>query len=298
MEYKICHIIGRVYGDPHMVSLDGHKYTFNGHGEFILLQSLDESLNVQVRMIEPQLSNTTRIEDEGGTVITALVAKHTQSDTVQFELIDSQLVALINGDRIDFTDLSEHEFKNLTLNFRDNQTLSVELATGLTIIVKEVQGVLLEVNLIITDSYYDKTHGLLGQYNDNIEDDFLPRNSTSVLPLNLSLKEIHEKFGLTCMCALYLYPNCFVFVGIISDPLKSLFTYGQNGGWKTFYKPDFMPLFSVDFQDPVIENQAYEVVYERQKINVVKVDMLFTCTYIHWCNILLIMSYSDIHTGL
>jgi deleted-in-malignant-brain-tumors protein 1 len=67
----------------HLVSLDGHPYTFNGHGEFTLLQSIDGSVNVQVRMVEPEGTNVTLAGV--GTVITAIVAKHDDSDTVLFE---------------------------------------------------------------------------------------------------------------------------------------------------------------------------------------------------------------------
>ena len=98
---SILLLTGCAFGDPHFVSLDGHKYTFNGHGEFTLLQSTDESVNVQLRMVKP-VTNDSLFEDEGGTVVTALAAKHKHSDTVQFELIDNKLVAMVNGDLVDF----------------------------------------------------------------------------------------------------------------------------------------------------------------------------------------------------
>lgn len=50
-----------------------------------------------------------------------------------------------------------------------------------------------------------------------------------------------------------------MYVGIIHDPLDSLFTYGRNGGWQTFYKPGFVPLFQVTFRDPVTEEEAIKV---------------------------------------
>ena len=182
-----------------MVTLDGYKYTFNGHGEFILLQSLDKSLNIQARMTEPPINNHTNqlLDDEGGTVISAIVAKHKDSDTVQFELIDNKMIALVNGDEIDFTKLSEHEFRNLTVISKDNRTLLAVLATGVTITAIE-QVVLLDVTVTISVKYYHKTQGLFGRYNGNKRDDLLPKNSTISLPLNSTIEEIHNKFGLTC----------------------------------------------------------------------------------------------------
>ena len=75
------------------------------------------------------------------------------------------------------------------------------------------------------------------------------------MPLNSSLEKIHYKFGLTCKRGLNI--NLFVFIaGIIDNPLDSLFTYGENGGWSTFYKPDFV---QTEFPNSEIEDKAHEV---------------------------------------
>ena len=42
-----------MYGDPHMLTLDGLFYTFNGIGEFVFIKS--EIINVQVRTIQAQV---------------------------------------------------------------------------------------------------------------------------------------------------------------------------------------------------------------------------------------------------
>ena len=78
------------------MTLDGHKYTFNGHGEFILIQSLNETLTIQVRMIEQVTTYSNQTLVGVGTVITAIVAKHVDSDAVQFEILNEKLVALVN----------------------------------------------------------------------------------------------------------------------------------------------------------------------------------------------------------
>ena len=46
------------------------------------------------------------------------------------------------------------------------------------------------------------------------------------------------------------------FVGIIADPAQSLFTYGADGSWDTFYRPDYIPAFGVEFSDPELEEEA------------------------------------------
>jgi len=43
---SLCHT-ACVYGDPYIITLDGHKYTFNGNGEFILIKTPDDSFSLQ-----------------------------------------------------------------------------------------------------------------------------------------------------------------------------------------------------------------------------------------------------------
>ena len=40
-----------MFGDPHLLTLDGHQYTFNGRGEFILIETRDDRFTLQGRMI-------------------------------------------------------------------------------------------------------------------------------------------------------------------------------------------------------------------------------------------------------
>ena len=188
-----------MFGDPHLVTLDGHKYTFNGHGEFTLIQSLDKSLTIQVRMTEPPTYNTSNQTLAGsGTVISAIVAKHIDSDTVQFELIDDKLVAIVNGDEVDFSEVSQLQFTNLTVTDKGNRTLSAILAAGVTITVQEDNNIFSDLAVTLSDNYYRSTHGLLGNYNGEKEDDLQPSNISASLPLNSTLEEVHYQFGLTC----------------------------------------------------------------------------------------------------
>ena len=154
---------------------------------------------IQARMTEPQStrdSNETLIGS--GTVITAIVAKHNESDTVQFEVVNGQLITLVNGDEIDFTELAEQQFKNLTVLDKGNHTVSATLANGITITVTENINILSDVSVTLSNDYYGSTVGLLGQYNGKPEDDLLSKNGNTTLPSNASTEEIHYEFGLTC----------------------------------------------------------------------------------------------------
>ena len=179
--------------------MDGTQYTFNGHGEFILVQSLDGSLMVQARMTEPlSTSDSNETLIGSGTVITAIAAKHNESDTIQFEVVNYQLIVLVNGDEIDFSEIAEQYFKNLTVLDKGNDTISATIANGITITVTKNVNMLADVSVTLSDSYHGSTVGLLGLYNGKPEDDLLSRNGYTTLPSNANTEEIHYKFGLTC----------------------------------------------------------------------------------------------------
>ena len=185
-----------------MVTLDGYRYTFNGHGEFTMIESVDDFLTVQARMVEPPVfgRNDSNAAISGrGTVITAIAARHKESDTVQFEMIDDELITSVNGDIVELNELSEYQYQNLTVSNAGNNTLTATLTTGLTITVKGKNGILSEVSVVLSDDYHDNTRGLLGQYNNDQDDDLLPKNGSGVLSTNSSLQDIHTNFGLTCM---------------------------------------------------------------------------------------------------
>ena len=168
-----------------------------------MAQSLDDSLMIQVRLTEALKSNYSDQTLSGsGTVITAIVAKHNDSDTVQFEMINDELIALVNGDRIDFTEFFEQQFRNLTISKKDNQTYLVIIASGAIIIVKENNNMLSDVSVTLSDYYLNNTIGLLGQYNGKPEDDLLLRNKT-ITSSNATIEEIHYQFGLTCKLNIY-----------------------------------------------------------------------------------------------
>ena len=168
-----------------------------------MAQSLDDSLMIQVRLTEPSRSNDSNQTLSGsGTVITAIVAKHNDSDTVQFEMFNDELVALVNGDRIYFTELSEQQFRNLTVSKKGNQTYSATIASGATITVTENNNMLSDVSVTLSDYYLNNTIGLLGQYNGKPKDDLLSRNETITFS-NATIKEIHYQFGLTCKLNIY-----------------------------------------------------------------------------------------------
>ena len=190
--------IARGFGDPHFITLDGHKYTFNGKGEFVLVETVDEEFTLQGRMVEAQTHNRSIQTVNSGTVFVAFVAKENNSDTVQFQLNQQGLVALVNGDLVDFGMVVSQRFANVTVSDNGNGTLSADFTSGNSIQVTERNGIISDILVTISNKYFNRTRGLLGQFNGDTTDDLRPANSSVPLPLNSSPEMIHYRFGLTC----------------------------------------------------------------------------------------------------
>jgi hypothetical protein len=67
------------FGDPHLVTLDGFSYTFNGHGEYMMLNIDEIGFKFQARM-QPL---KTEGRNSRGTFLMAFVLRDSESDTVQ-----------------------------------------------------------------------------------------------------------------------------------------------------------------------------------------------------------------------
>ena len=238
------------------MTLDLQKYTFNGKGEFILIETTDNSFSVQGRMVE--------ISDSDGdiapaTAFSAFVAKQNESDTVQIEIYFGDLIALVNGERIDLSTLNEQRFQNVTVSSMDNSTMTVSFSRGEFIKVVSENGILSEMAIGLPKSYKGKTQGLMGSFDGDNTNDLVPKGGAIPLASDSTIQEIHEKFGITCESSTRISVNYIKFciiIGIISDSADSLFTYIFGQEWSIFYSPNFTPAYDVDFANPQLQAEA------------------------------------------
>ena len=178
-----------------MVTLDGLKYTFNGKGEFTLIETKDGNFVMQGRMIEATTANESLVQ---ATVFSALVCKQYDSDTVQFELSRRGIDALVNGERVVFNDLSKQDYRNVVVTFQGNNTLSALFSNGVNLKVRAENDIISVILINIPSIFRGATHGLLGTFNGDTSDDLVTKFNTDPIPTDSPLQVIHEQFGITC----------------------------------------------------------------------------------------------------
>ncbi|KAM6166907.1 sushi domain-containing protein 2 [Erethizon dorsatum] len=223
--------LASVFGDPHFVTFDGTNFTFNGRGEYVLLEGEADGkdLRVQARAEPATMTNGSQAR---GTGLTAVVVQEDNSDVVEVRLAGGSgvLEVLLNSEVLSFAEQSWMDLKGLFLSVAGEDKVSIMLSSGAGLEVS-IQGPFLSVAVLLPEKFQDHTRGLLGTLNNNPADDFTLQ-SGKVLPANASAQALFQ-FG-----AEWAVHNS-----------SSLFTYDSwslvhNFLYRPKHDPTFMPLFS------------------------------------------------------
>ncbi|PIK34386.1 putative fibrillin-1 [Apostichopus japonicus] len=255
---------GWMFGDPHMRTLDGYSYTFNGMGEFTLIEFNHGMFELQGRM-ERAWSDG---DDINGTVFTAFAAKVQGSTTVEITLNDdrSNFYAIVNGteyySKANLTDVpyfSENDpnfylevdsgnFTNVNLNASDR--IVAYWSIGVSISVAMTTPGVLDIFFEIPQSYQgNQTQGLFGVWNDDYTDDFLLRNGSELAfqdAQNLTDRELYV-FGQSWR---------------VSE-VNSLFMYDQNITWFDLNDFGFMPVF---FDELLLQYENNSLLFDAEMV--------------------------------
>ncbi|XP_070567838.1 sushi domain-containing protein 2-like isoform X2 [Ptychodera flava] len=186
-----------LFGEPHMITLDGLQYTFNGHGEFTLLSVNDRSFVLQGRMVP--------LESNGiATVFKAFAMKGNNTATVHVQrsdrrILDVYIRELDDNDwqMLDFEEEIFWEIQGVTIsraNITDKK-VSVIFDLGVSTEISVV-GQAMSLLFLAKPEFKNQTVGLLGTWNDDPDDDLLTPEGNQV-PANSSLRDIHYNFGVT-----------------------------------------------------------------------------------------------------
>ena len=184
-----------LYGDPHVITLDGLPYTFNGAGEYLIMDALNKSFLIQARAEPVERS------DGGppvGTVFTAIAIRTNYSVVVEVQRSSLRGINIVvNGERLTINEPTEWQFEGVAISYEGNHTVVLLYDTGEHVEIKAVNN-LLQIEMAAGNiNFQNNTKGLLGNWNGDPDDDFL-RPDGSVLSPNATLEEIHHQFGEKC----------------------------------------------------------------------------------------------------
>jgi sushi domain-containing protein 2 len=227
-------------GDPHFLTLDGLGYTFNGYGEYVLLQIDQIGFSIQVRL-HPYKSSR-------GTVFTGIALSGRGIDRVQVELnsITNDLEFYING-----LIANEGSEFNLVLNgisvVGSSKSFSFICINGIS-----VQAELTEtldsfyVVTVVPSKFKRQTKGLLGFMDGQTQNDFtLPDGTVLQLDSNND-KVLFNAFGNKWR----------------NTANNTLFVYSEGFSHASFVDYSYEPLFlsdGIEFENKTLENLAKQV---------------------------------------
>uniref|UniRef100_A0A8C7CZ74 Sushi domain containing 2 n=1 Tax=Oncorhynchus kisutch TaxID=8019 RepID=A0A8C7CZ74_ONCKI len=229
---------GAVLGDPHFLTFDDVRYTFNGKGEYYLVLSPDRGLSVQGRTEQVKLEN-----GEFATRLSAVAMRERSSDVIEVRQAEqqNQLEVLRNQQVLSFTEQSWMDLHGVFLYSPTPQNVTVMFSSGVGMEVRGREGGAMALTVLLPPDYTNLTHGLLGQMNSDPLDDLLTSLGDVVSPDNTSPEEIFT-FGASWK----------------TSNQTSLFTYDSKYLLDAYYyvkhDPAFVPAFSVseDPADPLV----------------------------------------------
>ncbi|KAI0239248.1 Sushi domain-containing protein 2 [Lamellibrachia satsuma] len=213
-----------LFGDPHIITIDGFQYTFNGLGEFWLIRSSDFQL--QGRATKGQERSRCWFN---ATSWTALAAR-TSGRTVQVQTNErTGLDVLINGVKEDFDDLPTQEFNGVTVTYDASNVTAVVRFHGTNEYVMNIRSVVGTLYFSLSwPKEADHPRGLLGNANGVPDDDLQTPDNVTIVT-NVTKRELHERFGLTWS----------------TKEEESLFVYDARANHSSFFDSSFEPLFEL-----------------------------------------------------
>jgi len=235
--------VGICYGDPHFLTFDEQVWRFNGKGEFILLEQIN---NLDQNIVE---SNGLTIQGRFSQLSTKLV---TILSAISIKDGNSRVSIYLN------------QFGNMNVFLKDSQTPQM-ISIGNSFISQDgilisriedskyqillpTSGVsliiisrfsMLNLIVVLPNSLKSKTRGLLGNWNGNKNDDFTLRNG-NIISTTSNFETLHSSFGLEYMI----------------NENESLFIYSNGTNFNSFNDVSFIPNFEINFSSIEFENQA------------------------------------------
>lgn len=222
-------------GDPHLTTLDGYTFTFNGIGEFVYLKTNDDSFQSQIRFEQFRDKNG---NFKDASVCTSFVSQHLSNSAVVEVRLDSTSIVqlLVNGDVLAFDETLSYHFKGvsvlqITPDINDSGATKKSHLISFTTIGIAFQttassNVLNIIPVVGNSSLTGHLRGLLGDFDGEQSND-LRTPSDNILQSTSTSEEIYQNFGLKWR---------------ITEE-ASLFTYKDVTTYSNYQNPSFIPAF-------------------------------------------------------
>uniref|UniRef100_A0A8C3KPT3 MUC4 protein n=1 Tax=Calidris pygmaea TaxID=425635 RepID=A0A8C3KPT3_9CHAR len=185
------------FGDPHMTTLDGLTYTFNGLGDFVLLLASDAQTSF---VLQGRTAQTGTAQATNFVAFAAQYISTTTTATVEWTLgSQGKIQVLLNNESIQFSysqgeqDVAEVYYSPGVLLVNTSSVTAV-FDGAIAISISANSGIL-SVVCGLPSRYQNSTKGLLGVWDHDPADDFQMPNGTSI-PVNSSEEEIYN-YGMT-----------------------------------------------------------------------------------------------------
>ncbi|XP_061189929.1 protein mesh-like [Saccostrea echinata] len=224
--------LARTSGDPHMTTLDGFSYTFNGAGEFVYIYTEDELFRSQIRFEQFRKDDGTIVP---ATVATAVVMEYANSSgRLEFRLNSIRTVDVLrNSELLGFGDSRWMDLEGVTILLlpADGNSSEVSLMVMFKNIkiafnIKASKKIMNVIPIVHGDEVKGKLKGLLGNYDENPSNDLLSSDDQYLSP-NASDVEIYNRFGMSWAI----------------NETESMFTYEPGKSFADYHQPLFRPVF-------------------------------------------------------
>ncbi|XP_036705568.1 LOW QUALITY PROTEIN: mucin-4 [Balaenoptera musculus] len=175
-----------MFGDPHITTLDGTNYTFNGLGDFLLVRTRDRNSSFLLQ------GRTAQTGSAQATNFIAFAAEYNSSSldpiTVQWLLKPSDTIhVLLNNQTVTFETNREDAIGQEMFNTsgvvmtRNGSVVSANFDGAVTISVIALSNIL-HASCSLPEEYQNRTEGLMGFWNGNPDDDFRMPNGSTLPP--------------------------------------------------------------------------------------------------------------------